>query len=581
MARSIGVRQGKAGLVLGILFGSVFAAVGIGVLVFVVLPTLSDALAARSWAPTRAIVESANLERSHGSKSIVYRVTARYRYSVDGIEHDGERVGLIDGSDNIGDWHERWYRSLQRALESGESIEIYVDPKDPTRSIVDRQIRWGQLGLFLIFPLAFGGAGLGIVAASVLGFRKNRRQEAERAALAAQGDGRISFRQGVAVPSDGAAGLVALWLVAAIWCAISTPAAILALDEGLRGENRLALLVLIFPVVGVGLLVGAIRRQLEWRRFGRLSLVMDPYPGAIGGEMAGTLEIPISPGPDRSYRATLACLESRVVGTGKGRRRRETLVWQTEGVPQASACPKGTRLAVRFRIPAGLPPSESPSRDYRCWRLTLEGSLPGVDLERSFEIEMQPGDARSSALSTVPLSDDQAPPPHIPRSLLRMSESREGKVFDFPPGRQLGIGLPFALAGLICTGIAIFIAQGAGTTALAILLVAGVPMLLGGLWVALNGLRVIAGYRGVTVERRLLGIPISRQSAGRDQLLRIAREQGATSSNGSRTTVWYRLDLHTRDGRKLRIADGLKGERLAREVGSRLALALGLPDTQD
>lgn len=125
---------------------------------------------------------------------------------------------------------------------------------------------------------------------------------------------------------------------------------------------------------------------------------------------------------------------------------------------------------------------------------------------------MKSGVARSSALACVPLSDKQAPPPQIPSSLLRMSESREGKVVDFPPSRQLGIGLPVpaTLAGLICLGVAILVAPKAGTMPVAILVVAGVLLLLGGRWVALNGLRIVAGHRGVSVERRLLGIPVSR-----------------------------------------------------------------------
>ena len=124
-------------------------------------------------------------------------------------------------------------------MESGEPIEIYVNPDEPSQSIVDREIRWGQLGLLLIFPLAFGGAGLAIVAGSVLGYRKGRRKEAERAALAPAGDGLIDFRHGVAIPSEDAAGVVALGLGVA---AESLPATILALDEGLHGDNRLALL---------------------------------------------------------------------------------------------------------------------------------------------------------------------------------------------------------------------------------------------------------------------------------------------------------------------------------------------------
>jgi hypothetical protein len=43
-----------------------------------------------------------------------------------------------------------------------------------------------------------------------------------------------------------------------------------------------ALIRLLFPLVGIWLIACAIRRTREWRRFGAAPVTLDPVPGSIG-----------------------------------------------------------------------------------------------------------------------------------------------------------------------------------------------------------------------------------------------------------------------------------------------------------
>ena len=65
-----------------------------------------------------------------------------------------------------------------------------------------------------------------------------------------------------------------------------------------------------------GMLYSAIVRTLERRRVGRLALVLDPFPGSLGGDAGGTIEIPLRYTGGRRFRVALAC--SRVYETGSG-----------------------------------------------------------------------------------------------------------------------------------------------------------------------------------------------------------------------------------------------------------------------
>ena len=177
------------------------------------------------------------------------------------------------------------------------------------------------------------------------------------------------------------------WGAALVWNLLSAPL-LSAIPEELADGNRLAAIGLLFPVIGFGLLIVAIRETLRWRRFGRPDLVLDTFPGGIGGRFAGTVQLAASVGTDGAFEATLSCVRIRISGTGKNRSRRETLIWQDEQRLDASSCqvgPRGTAVPVVFSIPAGPEPSSpEPGRDVVEWRLDVGAAIPGIDYQARF-----------------------------------------------------------------------------------------------------------------------------------------------------------------------------------------------------
>lgn len=159
-----------------LLFSAVFAlAFGGGGLYFGVLPlarTMSAAWEVRSWQAVPAEVLSSQLTSNQGSDSTTYAVQARYRYTAAGRTHESSRVGLdpAAGSDNIGDWHQQWHARLSSARDRGQPVTVWVDPADPTRSVLDPHIRWAKTIFHLPFALVHGrwpGGLVGVLARAV------------------------------------------------------------------------------------------------------------------------------------------------------------------------------------------------------------------------------------------------------------------------------------------------------------------------------------------------------------------------------------------------------------------------------
>lgn len=202
------------------------------------------------------------------------------------------------------------------------------------------------------------------------------------------------------IRSNSKKALLSIWVMAILWNAISTP--LLWLLPKAWDQNPWMIFVLLaFPGVGLGFLWKAVSMTREYLRYGRVELLMDPYPAAIGGQMGGTLVVPgLRPAEVLAQGAevtvSLECLYSFVSGAGKNRTRKENILWAERGTPLIETAGQGVRLAFRFDLPDELPEADTErGSQYHFWRLSVKADIEGVDFERRFDIPAFKGEARS------------------------------------------------------------------------------------------------------------------------------------------------------------------------------------------
>ena len=138
------------------------------------------------------------------------------------------------------------------------------------------------------------------------------------------------------------------WFFAIVWNLVSAVTPFIAYREVVGKGNYVALVALLFPLIGIGLLVWAVRRTLEWRRFGPVPVTLDPFPGSIGGHVGGTVDLAVPFDPSLRVEATLTGLESYVSGSGRNRSRRERAKWQDARLAHAEPGGRGV-LGRRLR----------------------------------------------------------------------------------------------------------------------------------------------------------------------------------------------------------------------------------------
>ncbi len=567
------------GRIVATLFALPFAAVGVWML-WSIGTALHDGWRMQSWAPTDARLLAAGYETRQGDDSDVYEAFARYAYTFDAQSFTGERVAISSGGDNIGDFQRDLGRRLANAMARGETVTAWVDPDEPSSAVLDRTLRWGLLGFKSIFLFVFGGIGFGLL---FFVWRAPAEKDTSLPEYQASPWLVNDDWQTPTIRSNAKNAMWGAWAFALFWNLISAALPFLIYDEFVNKGNTLALVGLLFPLVGLGLLVWAVRRTLEWRRFGPTPVVLDPFPGSIGGHVGGTIDTNLPFDASNSFVLTLTSIYSYESGSGKNRSQREKALWQDELVAHAAHGPSGTRLTFRFDVPEGLEESdaEQSGDSYNLWRLNLRANIDGTDLDRDFDIPVyataktsQLLDARSVEASK---NDYQTIVDAEIRKLVDIRSDGVGKRLVYPMGRNAWSNLAGFVIGSVFAAAGAFLIVKAGEMLMGVLF-SGVGGLiaLAAAYMLTRSLEVRQEGHTITSTRRVLGLPVLRREMQKSSFYRFEKQSGMQTQSGGKHVMYYKIVAIDRDANELLLGEGFRGESAADAAIRLLARELGL-----
>ena len=566
------------GRILVSLFALPFFSVGVWML-WSISSTLYEAQQMRGWVPVEATVLSAGYTTNTGD-SATWEAYAEYTYSYGGAHYTANRVNISGGADNIGDYQRDTGNRLSRAQSRGEAITVYVDPDDHSRAIIDRNIRWALIGFKSIFLFVFGGVGLGLLIAA---WRAPPEKDASSPEYQSSPWLLNEEWQTPTIRSSSKLTMWAAWGFAAFWNLISAVTPFLAYREVVEKQNYIALVALLFPLVGIGLIAWAIRRTLEWRRFGPAPVTLDPFPGSIGGHVGGTIDLNLPFDASTRFELTLTNVHHYVSGSGKNRSRKEKALWQDIQIGHAELGSKGTKLTFRFDVPEGLAETDAEAEgdSHDAWRLNLRAELPGADLDRDYDIPVYATATESRLLSKVAVERSRQELGAIAEQKIRESidlrHDADGKSMYYPMGRNLGasiggfvVGAVFAAAGWYLVfeeGQRVFGGVFGGVGAL---------IAIATLYMMLNSLEVLQRGSSVQTVRRVLGIPVSRKTMQRHEFDTFIKDSSFQTQSGGKHVMHYSIYALDRQGNKLVVGEGFKGESEANAAIRFISQQLGL-----
>lgn len=561
------------------LFALPFSGVGVW-MGYSIGTSLIDASKMKQWARVDATLHRAGYESHSGDDSTTYEAYAEYSYSYGGQTYVNDRVGLSDGADNIGDYQQDTGSRLSIAMQRGQQVMVYVNPEQPADSIIDPSVRWGLLGFKSIFLFVFGGVGLGLI---IWVFKAPKEKDLSEPKYSEKPWLANDDWQTGTVTSSSKSSMWFAWGFAAIWNLISAPLPFLVYGEVTEKENTLALAGLLFPIVGMGLLWWAISRSLEWRRFGRAPLKLDPFPGSIGGHVGGTIDVNMQHDSEARFSVTLTCLHSYMSGSGDDRSRKESAKWQDTQVAHSGTGANGTRLSFRFDVPDDLRESDADQSEesYYLWRLNLKAELPGIDIDRDYEIPVYATSEQSSGLSNFSINEAQSKQTKVDLEIIRRMFSLQhgvsGKTLLYPMGRSLYNGFVGFLFGAVFAGVGWFLATSEGHWFMGgIFGLVGSIILVSALYYMFNSLEISEGGGTIRTVRRILGLPVKRREMRRSDFVGFKKKSSMSTQSGTKHVMHYTLYALGDGGQKLIIGEGFKGASQANTAADLIGREFGL-----
>lgn len=409
----------------------------------------------------------------------------------------------------------------------------------------------------LIFGVVFSFVGFGLM---WLVFAGSKRVAREQTVQAQHPDEPWLWRKDWAegrVKSNTRSTMWAAWLFSAFWNVVSIPIAILVLPAAAKQMGPAVFLALLFPFIGVFLIIYAIRQTIAFVEFGKTYFEMDSVPGVIGRQLKGMIQARFPHSPDHGIHLRLSSVHRVKTNSGNSSTTTETILWRDEAdlsSAQLSAGPTGTAIPVDFRIPVDGQPTEKRSLgDEFVWILEALADVPGVDYHDIFEIPVfrtrqSPSQAESETLNTSFASERLVGKPEA--LTVQVRQDANGTEFYFPAGRNKGFAALTSLFLLFFGSITLFLFHARvfiafplafGLFALILLYITAQ------MWLGTS--RIIFGHSDLTIQSGLLGggqshrFPLVEISSIASK---IRAQQGAATG-----TPYYDIELTLRNGNNL------------------------------
>jgi len=397
-------------------------------------------------------------------------------------------------------------------------------------------------------------------------------------------------------------GYIGAWIAAAFCTLITTPFMLGLIPDLLRKSDPRVFILLGFNLFSAILIINAIRATIRHERFGNDYCEFDPLPISPGRRMTGRIQLRFETQASHGIDLRLTCVRRIVTGSGKNQTTSKVTLWQADkNVPSGALepGPLGRAIPVEFDVPAdALITDQSNPGDQILWLLHAQADVPGVDYSDDFELPVfrtadSPQPAADSSTSSVQesfgsntsnfgfatersMDADSGAVSQPARTKVIVSMHDGGTEFYFPPLRTPARALMLFVVALVFSG------------AVYALIHSNVPVLFTALF-ALGDLLVIFGFFHVTFgsarigvgngeilsRRGILGLGTTRRFPFSDVASIIPVGSVQQGGNLDVNSI-YSIQLQTKSGQKVTLADEISTRQEARWVVSQLETLAGL-----
>lgn len=339
-------------------------------------------------------------------------------------------------------------------------------------------------------------------------------------------------------------------------------------------QEYITLLSLIIPFVTLSIYLYSKKLSRQTQNFGRMPLILNPYPGSIGGQLGGTISLVI---PKKFTQNTIqkSTVELQCIRyTTSGDDSIQEITWNETMVPAWKTTIEGQKLDFSFDLNDGLSESQpSEKRPYNAWTLFVEitfndgttikckyGDIPIFRTHQKSTLRNQQAYA-SQSKKTGQMHDTE-----LDIIMAFKPVGNGGYHLHYPMGRSLlgffGIifGLVFIVIGAMIPDIIFNIAFP----------FAGGCVALGGVYSLVNSLDIHIDPIGVSSKRYVLGFLVRERKITSYDIKEFIWKKSMSTSSSKQNTQYYDIYALANNKKEAILLEGIKGMGQARVAIKRL-----------
>lgn len=395
-----------------------------------------------------------------------------------------------------------------------------------------------------------------------------------------------------------------LWFFAIIWNAAIIFAVVMGGANILKTfeEQPIFYLFTSFPLIGIFLFYRAIKTTLAWRHFGKTPIVLDTFPGQIGGLVSGYLDIPVDYNSSHQVKISLNCIR-HYISHSNGETEKDTDVkWQDIITVRSKATINGSRVHFSFKPPIGLPESTPKGSESIEWNIHIHLAeskkasqnirhknnrarnnkefsrkfiIPVLKTTEAIRLKTQ---AISISENTHRKSNNIIPPE---TDIPQISSSINGTQYYYPAYRNKVMGIVMGVFGVALIGFTWMILQNVADFApvtssifAGILALISIPLIVLSLYMIFNSLSIEVNPQGVKTQQKILSFSFNSETKVAD-IADIIIKKGMTSTDGNTSHVWYGISMILKNGSDVAIGDNLEGSSYAESIRQKMISNLG------
>ncbi len=389
------------------------------------------------------------------------------------------------------------------------------------------------------------------------------------------------------IDSDAGSEYKYSWLFAILWNTLTWMAIVLSGNNILKAfeENPAFYFFALFPVIGVWLIYRAIAQTLAWKKFGKTPLVMDPYPGHLGGSVGGYVDVPVAYDLNHQVKVSLSCIHYYWKKTGSDHTKTADAVWQDSSIIRPEPVINKTRIRFTFNPTAELPESQPDGTDTYVWEVHIYFPLVGHDFDRKFVIPVikatEHDIASASRFTKISLENGSRVVKPGKTRIPQITQSASSAVFHYPQLRNKGLGIGLIFVGLLLGVFSWFMQQQfSDFMPITSLLMFGMVVLitsaltLFGLYSLFHSITAEVSSAGINIKHKLLGFNFGGKIDAAS-IADIVTHKSASTSGGKSTRVWYGLKVIDKSGMESNVGDSLEGSSYAESIRQKMIETLG------